>query len=235
MIYEGVYAHPDGDSTVSRLAATAADYGFDGVVVCNHSDALADYDPERVAGEYGVDVVDAVEIRADNPEVAAGHLGNYRPKHTVLAVHGGTTALNRFAVEHDRVDVLAHPMADRGDFNHVLAKAAADHGVRVEFDLSRVLRADGGRRVQALQDLRKLREIVTYYDAPFVVSAGPTSHLQLRAPRELVAVGKTVGFPEDQIRAGLEEWGRLAERNRERLSDDFIAPGVKRGRYEKEH
>jgi ribonuclease P/MRP protein subunit RPP1 len=234
MIYEGVYAHPDGDSTVARLAATAADYGFDGVVVRNHSDALADYDAERVSEAYGVDVVDAVEIRADDPEVAAGHLGNYRPKHTVLAVHGGTPKLNRFAVEQDRVDVLAHPMADRGDLNHVLAKAAADHGVRVEFDLSRVLRADGGPRVQALQDLRKLREIVTHYDAPFVVSAGPTSHLQLRAPRELVAVGETIGFSEDQIRAGLAEWGRLAERNRERLSDEFIAPGIKRGRYEEE-
>jgi len=232
--YEGVHAHPDGDSTVARMAATAAEYEFDGVVVRNHSDARAEYDAERVADEYGVDVVEAIELRAENPEVAAGHVGNYRPKVTILAVHGGTNALNRFAVEHERVDVLAHPMAGRGDFNHVLAKAAAENGVRVEFDLSRVLRADGGPRVQAIQDLRKLREIVTHYDAPFVVSARPTSHLQVRAPRELVAVGESVGFSADQIRAGLREWAALAERNRERRSDAFIGPGVERGRYEEE-
>ncbi|UPW00632.1 ribonuclease P [Halorussus gelatinilyticus] len=232
--YEGVHAHPDGDSTAARFAATAARYGFDGVVVRNHSDSTPDYDPERVAAEYDVDVVDAIEIRAENPDVAAGHVGNYRPKHTILALHGGTNALNRFAVESDRVDVLAHPMRGRGDFNHVLAKAAADHGTRVEFDLSRVLRDDGGPRVQALQDLRKLREIVTQYDAPYVVSANPTSHLQLRAPRELVAVGEAIGFSEEQIRQGLGEWAALAERNRERLSDEFIAPGVKRGRYEED-
>ncbi|WP_132059804.1 RNase P subunit p30 family protein [Halorussus amylolyticus] len=236
VFYEGVHAHPDGDSTVARMAATAADYEFDGVVVRNHSDATAEYDtdPERIREEYGVDVVEAVEIRADNPEVAAGHVGNYRPKCTVLLVHGGTPSLNRFAVESDRVDVLAHPMEGRGDFNHVLAKAAAEYDVRVEFNLSRVLRSDGGPRVQALQDLRKLREIVTQYDAPFVVSADPTNHLQIRGPRELVAIGETIGFSEDQIRDGLREWGRLAERNRERASDDFIAPGVKRGRYEEE-
>ncbi|WP_115864385.1 RNase P subunit p30 family protein [Halorussus litoreus] len=233
-LYEGVHAHPDGDSTVARMAATAANYEFDGVVVRNHSDARADYDAERVRDEYGVDVVEAVEIRADNPEVASGHVGNYRPKVSVLALHGGTNALNRFAVEQARVDVLAHPMRDRGDFNHVLAKAAAENGVRVEFDLSRVVRSDGGPRVQAIQDLRKLREIVTQYDAPFVVSAEPTSHLQLRAPRELAAVGEAIGFSEEQIRAGLREWGELAERNRERRSDDFIAPGVERGRYEEE-
>jgi len=233
-LYEGVHAHPDGDSTVARMAATAADYGFDGVVVRNHSDATAEYDPERIGDEYGVDVVEAIELRADGPESASGHVGNYRPKVTILGLHGGTNALNRFAVEHERVDVLAHPMRGRGDFNHVLAKAAADNGVRVEFDLSRVLRADGGPRVQAIQDLRKLRELVEKYDAPYVVSANPTSHLQLRAPRELAAVGEAVGFTEDGIRAGLREWADLAERNRERMSDDFIAPGVERGRYEEE-
>jgi ribonuclease P/MRP protein subunit RPP1 len=235
--YEGVHAHPDGDSTAARFAAAAARHGFDGVVVRNHSDATPDWDEtdaERIAEEYGVDVVDAIEIRAENPDVAAGHVGNYRPKHTVLALHGGTNELNRFAVESDRVDVLAHPMGGRGDFNHVLAKAAAEHGTRVEFDLSRVLRDDGGPRVQALQDLRKLREIVEQYDAPYVVSANPASHLQLRAPRELVAVGEAVGFSGDQIRRGLDEWAALAERNRERLSDEFIAPGVKRGRYEED-
>ncbi|WP_121821473.1 RNase P subunit p30 family protein [Halostella salina] len=233
-MYEGVHARPDGDSTVARLASTAADYGFDGVVVRNHGDARADYDAERVADEYGVDVVEGLEVRADDPEAASGYVGNYRRDVTVLALHGGTPALNRFAVEQPRVDVLAHPMAGDGDFNHVLAKAARENGVRVEFDLSPVLRASGGRRVQALSDLRKLREVVEHYDAPYVVSADPASHLQLRAPRELVAVGEAVGFSAEQVRTGLREWGRLAERNREHQSEAFIEPGVERGRYEEE-
>ncbi|RBI64372.1 ribonuclease P [halophilic archaeon] len=236
-MYEAVHARPDGDSTVARLAATAAEYGFDGVVVRNHGDARVgdDVDFERVATEYDVDVVDGLEIQADDPSRASGHVGNFRPKTTVLLMHGGTTTLNRFAVEEERVDVLAHPMRGRGDFNHVLAKAAAENGVRVEFDLSRVLRTDGGPRVQALQDLRKLRELVTKYDAPFVVSADARSHLQLRAPRELLAVGEAVGFSREQVETGLREWGRVAERNRERRSDEFIAPGVKRGRYEEDN
>ncbi|MFC4552621.1 MULTISPECIES: RNase P subunit p30 family protein [Halorussus] len=232
--YEGVHAHPDGDSTVARMAATAADQGYDGVVVRNHSGATAEYNAERVAEAYDVDVVDAIEIRADDPQQASGHVGNYRPKCTLLVLHGGTNELNRFAVEQERIDVLAHPMRGRGDFNHVLAKAAAENGVRVEFNLARVLRNDGGPRVQALSDLRKLREIVEQYDAPFVVSGDPRSHLELRAPRELTAVGEAIGFEPDRIREGLAEWGRLAERNRERASDDFIAPGVKRGKYEED-
>ncbi|GAA0198243.1 RNase P subunit p30 family protein [Haladaptatus pallidirubidus] len=233
-MYESVHAVPDGDGTVARFAATAAGYEFDGIVVRNHADSRGEFDAERVRDEYDVDVVDGLEIRADNPSQASGHVGNFRPKVTILLFHGGTSKLNRFAVEEERIDVLAHPMQGRGDFNHVLAKAAAENGVRVEFNFSRILRADGGKRVQAIKDLRKLREIVTKYDAPFVVSADARSHLQLRAPRELAAVGETIGFSADQVETGLREWGNLAERNRTIRSDDFIAPGVKRGRYEED-
>jgi ribonuclease P/MRP protein subunit RPP1 len=233
-MYEAARARPDGDSTVARLAHTASEYGFDGVVVRNRSDARADYDADRIDDEYGVDVVDGLEIRADDPEQASGYVGNYRRDVTVLLLQGGTPDLNRFAVEQPRVDVLARPMAGDGDFNHVLAKAARENGVRVEFDFSSVLGLTGGPRVQALADMRKLREVVEQYDAPYVVSATPSSHLQLRAPRELVAVGELVGFSRDWMEEGLREWRRLAERNRARQSEEFIEPGVQRGRYEKE-
>lgn len=233
-MYEAVHARPDGDATVARMARDAARYGYDGIVVRNHSDSLAEYDPEPIRERYDADVVRGVEIRADGPEQASGHLGNLRPDHTVVALHGGTNALNRFAVEQDRVDVLAHPMRGDGDFNHVLAKAAAEHGVRIEFSLASVLRSEGGPRVRALSALRKLRELVEYYDAPYVVSADPSSQLQFRSPRELVAVGEAIGFDGDTVREGLREWVRLVERNRERQSERFIEPGVKRGRYDEE-
>jgi len=233
-MYEAVYAHPDGKSTVARFAKRAADYGFEGVVVRNHADARAAYDPERIREEYGIDVVEGVEIRADDRQQASGAVGNHRTTETIVGIHGGTNALNRFAVEQSKVDVLAHPMRGDGDFNHVLARAARENGVRVEFDLSPVLRADGGERVRALKSLRKLRELIEQYDAPYVVSATPESHLHLRAPRELVAVGETIGFETETIREGLAEWGRLIERNERIQSEEFIEPGVERGRYDED-
>ncbi len=230
-MYEGVHAHPDGEATVARLAATAADYGYDGVVVRNHGDAQAEYDPQAVADAYGLDVVTGIEIRTDDAGRASGLVGNYRSKRDVVCVHGG--ALNRFAVERSKVDVLAHPMAD-GDVNHVLAKAAAGNGVHLEFDFGRVLRADGGPRVRAIQGLRKLRELVEQYDVPFVVSADPASHLELRAPRELYAVGDVVGFDRETVEAGLAAWGEIAARNRNRRAETFIEPGVRIDDHEEE-
>jgi ribonuclease P/MRP protein subunit RPP1 len=235
-MYEAAVASPDGESTVARLASTAADQGYEGLVVRT---ADAAYDREAIAERYGIDVVDGVEIDVDDPTSAAGHLGNVRSgsrtDYTVVAVAGGSAAMNRFAVERDRVDVLARPLADADDgFDQATARAAREHGVRVEFDLGLVLRTEGGTRVRALQDLRRLREVVDHFGAPFVVSARAGSHLQLRAPRELVAVGKQVGFDPETVREGLREWGRLAERNRRRQSPEFIEPGVERGQYEED-
>ncbi len=232
-MYEAVHVHPSGDSTAARFARTAARYGFDGIVVRARSNVV-DHDGARIADATGIDVVDAVEVVADDQQGASGSVGNFRPKATLLLLRGGSNGLNRFAVEQDRIDVLTRPMAGDGDFNHVLARAARDHGVRVEFDLGPVLRSNGGYRVQAIRDLRRLRKLVEHYDAPYVVSANPSSHLQLRSPRELVAIGETIGFSAAQIRDGLAEWRRLAVRNRELASESFIAPGVKRGKYEED-
>lgn len=230
-MYEGVHAHPEGASTVARLAATAADYGFDGLIVRNHGDAPADYDAARIQEIYGIDIVEGVEVRADDPAQASGHLGTLRESTTLVLVHGGTSAMNRFAANQAQVDVLAHPASGDADPDHVLVQSAAANGVRIEFDFGPVLRQTGGGRVQAIAELRKLRELVLDADAPFVVSARPASHLEIRAPRELIAVGAAIGFEEAEIEAGLTEWRRLTERNRDRLADESVAPGVTRGEY----
>lgn len=225
-MYEAVHAYPDGESTVARQALTASDHGFDGIVVRNHGNELPEYDPVAISEQYEIDVATGVEIRAADPSQASGFVGNHRPAKTIVAVHGGDRQLNRFAVEQPAVDVLAHPMRGDGDFNHVLAAEAATNGVRIEFSLRPVLRERGGRRVRAIQQLRKLRELVQDADAPYVFSADPHDHLQLRAPRDLVGVGQTLGFEPEEVREGFREWGRLVQRNRERQSDSYVEPGV---------
>jgi ribonuclease P/MRP protein subunit RPP1 len=240
-MYEAVHAHPDGRSTAARLAMTADRYGYEGVVV-RANEAAPDY--ERLREAYPVDVVDAAEIVAPDPQHASGAVGNARTDHTLVLVGGGTDALNRFAVEQARVDVLTRPfegtardegaVGGDGDVNHVLAKAARDNDVRIEVNLGPALRARGGGRVRHLEKLRRLKHLLDHYDAPYVVSANANSHLEVRAHRELAAVGEEIGLGAGWIRDGLEAWGRLVDRNRRRLSESFIAPGVERGRYEED-
>lgn len=223
-MYEAVTAHPSGDSTVARYAATAASHGYDGLVVRTED---ASFEPDTIEAEYDIDIVDAIEIDTDDPAVVAGTLGSVRDDYTIVMVRGGTPTINRYAVEEPRVDVLTAPMTGDGDINHVLAAAAAENGVRIEYRLGSVLRESGESRVQAVSDLRKLREIFTDGDAPYVVSVDARSHLHLRAGRELIAVGELLGFEGSTIQSGLAEWGVLADRNRDRLDDTVIERGVR--------
>lgn len=227
-MFEAVRARPAGPSTLARLAVTAADYGYTGLVLANPPDARPAGDPGAIAEAYDIDIVDGRTLEPSNPAEAAGMLGHHRPETTVLALRGGHDGLNRYAVRQDKLDVLARPMGEGGDVDDVLVQAATDHGVRLAVDLGSVLRARGDDRTSAIAGLRKLRELVADAGAPYVVTAGAASHLELRAPRELAAVAAVAGFDREAVEAGLAEWGRLAERNRERLSDGYVSPGVRR-------
>lgn len=228
--YEAVHTRPTpgstSTSTVARHARTAATQGYGGLVVRTREASV----PEAAAERYGIDLVGAAEIDPDDRNGAAGAVGSLRSETPLLLVSGGDESINRYAAGEPRIDVLAGPLSGDGGhgdpFDHVLVRRAAENGVRIEFDLGPVLRRTGGRRVRRLRTLSLLARLVETYDAPYVVTAGASAHLALRAPRELAAVGAAIGLDGDFVRSGLAEWGRLVARNRARADDGFVQPGV---------
>lgn len=226
-MYEAVHVESEGETTPGRFALTVSRAGFDGMVVRNLQSSMAEVDVDGLNEEYGIDVVRGIEITARDKATASGAIGNRRPEAEILLLRGRDPELNRFAVESPRVDVLADPMGGDGDVNHVIAEAAAQNGVALEVNLGPVLRETGGTRVRAIRRLRKLRELIEDADAPFVVSGAPRTHLDVRGPRELLAVGAQIGFDREQLRAGLETWGQIAERTRRRRDPSQVAPGVR--------
>ncbi len=228
--YETAVVEPNED--LDRLATTVARHGYDGLVVTS-ADGVS---PAEVDAD--LDLVGGVTVTAPDPETAAGRVGSLRSgrhtEYTVLSVAGGPPAVTRFASEDDRVDVLllpADPDREVG-FDHVVAASAADHGVRVALDVGGVLRTSGDRRVGILRALRRRREILADAGVDPLVTARPTSRLQVRSPRDLAAVGERVGLGGETVHGGLAGWGAVVERVRERTDPRFVEPGVRRGRYE---
>ncbi len=218
------------DATVSRLALTVGEYGYDGLIVRATPEDLETVTAQAAAVPQPVGI--GLELNPTDRQEASGAVGHYRSACDLLLVRGGTPDLNRFAVEDPRVDVLTAPMAKQGDVNHVIAAAAADNGVAIELNLAPVLRASGGRRVQAIRSRRKLIELLEDADAPWVTSADAADHLQMRAPRDLIALGEVIGVGADAIETGLTTWGRLLERSQRRQDPTVIEPGVYHGRPE---
>ncbi|MFB6086571.1 MAG: RNase P subunit p30 family protein [Halodesulfurarchaeum sp.] len=226
-MYEAVHVEAGGETTPGRFALTVSRAGFDGMVVRNRQSAMVEVEADPLAERYGIDVVRGIEIAAREKARASGTIGNRRPEAEILLLRGRDPELNRFAVESPRVDVLADPMGGEGDVNHVIAEAAARNEVALEVDLGPVLRETGGTRVRAIKRLRKLRDLIEDADAPFVVSGSPRTHLEVRGPRELLAVGAEIGFDRGQVRDGLAAWGRIVDRTRARRDPSRVAPGVR--------
>lgn len=226
--YEAVTAYPGGTSTASRLASSAGRLGYDGLVLRNGPDVEPPGSAATAADRYGLDLVDGLELTPAEPDDASGRLPNLRERVAVLIVAGGTTALNRFVADQRHVDVLAGVCDPGGDrLGSGTAKTARENGVAIELDLGS-LATPGGRRVRRLGRLRRLWRVIDAYDVPFVVSARPTSHLALRSPRDLAALGEAVGLGPDAVERGLAGWGTIAARNSRRRDETFIEPGVER-------
>ena len=86
-------------------------------------------------------------------------------------------------------------------------------------------------RIKSLNRLRKQWDIISAYNAPFVVSSDPSSHLELRSPLELMSVGSLIGMEPEDVETGLLEWGTIISRNLDNLSGKYADLGVIRGKY----
>jgi len=224
-MYEFVHAAPETrttpttPTTPTRMALTAERVGYDAVVLRNHTGA-DEYPSFDAPDDPPVPVHDGVEVRAEDvEEMHEGVRRAERGEAAVIAVHGGDETINRAAVEAG-VNLLAHPNKGRGrgrSFDHVLAREAAENGVAVELSLAPALRSSGGERIKAIRDLRTTLKLLRKYNTPFVVSADPYNHLQVRAPRELRALAHLVGVEDD-------EFERATDETPARLLEDDDAP-----------
>jgi len=67
-------------------------------------------------------------------------------------------------------------------------------------------------------------QLIRKYRAPFVLTTGAFDASGLRAPSELFALGKVLGFQDKEIKLPLSDF--IIKENRKRLSGKWVMPGV---------
>tara|TARA_A100001037_G_scaffold306272_1_gene350334 strand:- start:521 stop:1246 length:726 start_codon:yes stop_codon:yes gene_type:complete len=230
-MFEAVYATPIGTSTLSRMAATASDHGFSGIIAREQNMDSLNPDLQTISNEFEIKVFSGFEINEKNLSTLSGKINSNRNKTPLLCVRGGDAPTNLFISKQKNVDVLCHSLRNENNMSHVMAKEAAKNNVRLEVNLSDLLRGSGKNRIKSLHRLKKQWNIISAYNVPFVVSSNPTSHLELRSPRELMEVGRLIGMTPEDIETGLLEWGIILSKNIDNLSGIYANMGVKRGKY----
>jgi len=137
-------------------------------------------------------------------------------------VYGATEELVRSACEDPNVDMLLCPHDARRSMSIATARAAMKNQVAIGFDLSPLMLLRGSSRARWLEAAQRNLQMARKFDLSTIITMHARSHLDLKAPRDLLALAEVVGFEPDEAQAALMRPGRLIELNRRK----WLGPGV---------
>ncbi|WP_165074571.1 RNase P subunit p30 family protein [Methanogenium sp. MK-MG] len=185
-----IYPYPVGNTTLRRLADELERRGFNGAVAVGIPAGCTVGNVRFLSG---------AEITANSVKSCRDALRN-APKADIVMVHAGDAALNRTILGNVSLHILRGIYhTDKRAFDHVSARMAADRGVAVDIDLSRIIRESGPRRQRALERYREIGRLSQKYEFMLTISSGGHSLTDLRSTRAFSLLGKVAGLDEEQV------------------------------------
>ena len=125
-------------------------------------------------------------------------------KADIVMVHAGDGAFNRAVLGNIQFQILRGIYrTDRRAFDHVSARLAADRGIAVDIDLSRLILESGTRRQRALERYREIARLSRKYGFMLTLSSGGRSLTGLRSTRAFSLLGAVAGLEDEQVRRAL--------------------------------
>jgi len=216
-----IRALPEGSDSPSRLGLAAKHLGYGGIIICN-TDPGNIFMPDASERIKGISISFGARVVANTPRSMISRVDGLRPKYPFIVVCGGSKEINRAACENPNVDVLLHP----GTGKHILeissARAAKLNQVAIGIDLSPLIRLRGGSRSKWLEVLRRSLDLIRKFDLDTMITAGCRSHLDLRAPRDLIALAEIAGFETSEAERAMCLPAKILDLNMR----SWIVPGV---------
>lgn len=168
----------------------------------------------------GIEVHFGAEVSARDGRSLRSRVASLRDRYPLIAVLGGQESLNRAAFEDPRVDVLINNAEGRIGIPE--ARAAQLNKVAVGFDLSPMIRLRGSQRSRWIDRIRRNLQIVEKFELAVMLTVSPRCHLDLRAPREMIALAGAAGMDEEVASEALAYPAHLIDLNSRR----WISTGV---------
>lgn len=219
--YECLNAFPEGAASASRMALTAKELGYQGIIICNQEPNKI-FMPQATEMIRGIDVAIGVEVTASGSKALKSRISALRARYPFLMVSAGSEETIRAASEDPNVDLLMHPCEVRRPLTIATARAAKLNQICIGFDLSPLVTLRGSSRSRWLEAARRNLQLLRKFELLPVITASARSHLDLRSPRDLIAMAEVAGFEIDEAREALRRPGMLMALNRRK----WVAPGV---------
>jgi RNase P/RNase MRP subunit p30 len=216
---------------VKHLIAKAAQLGYSQISIpCNEVPSENELAVLRnYAQTCGLDFVSRVDYKPRTQEDLTHFLRRYRRQFEVICILLDNKEVARQAAKDHRVDILNFPSPDyrKRFFDYAEAELASHTEAALEIDLKPLLVMEGPPRTRILTTLRRETTIAKEFHIPIILSSGVGEQILMRKPLDLSSLGFLFGLQEETALSAVStNASAIVERNRQKLSSKFVAPGI---------
>jgi len=157
-------------------------------------------------------------------------LRRFRRKFEIISVMCNTKDVARQAAKDRRVDLLQFSATNlkKRFFDEAEAELASQVFSSLEIEIAPLLQLESPSRIRLLSRLQKEALLAEKFNVPIVISSGAKNEYQMRGPREYAAFVSLFDLQlSSALKAVSENPYALVERNRQKLSSEYVAPGIR--------
>lgn len=210
--------------------ASALGYKFVGIPLPQNFQQEEIQKLKSLCAENGVDFVSRVDLTPRSPKELIRDLRKLRRKFELIAVLCTSKSVARQAAKDRRVDLLNFPSTEfrKRFFDRAEAELASNALASLEIDVKPLLTLEGLTRARFLHSLRREAITAIEYGVPIVVSSGVADEKLMRKPMEQASLAFLFDLDEaTALKTMSKNPIAIVERNREKLNQKFVAPGIR--------
>jgi ribonuclease P/MRP protein subunit RPP1 len=216
---------------VQILIEKSAELGYDMVGLTFPVDVKMEHVEHirKTCMDLDLDFVTRVDLTPKNGRELLSALKKIRRKFEVVAVNCQNKEVYIQAAKDRRVDLISSVSGDyKGHFFSASeARLASEKGAALEVSLTPLLYLEGFRRIQLMSVLRRETLAASKFNVPIVLSSGADSPRLLRKPNDYIFLAYLIDLDPHTAELALSTNPRsIVERNRSKMSPNYICPGV---------
>jgi RNase P/RNase MRP subunit p30 len=185
---------------------------------------------QHICNDAKIDFVTRVNFYPKTPRELLHDLRRFRRKFEIISVTCTSKSVARQAAKDRRVDLLHFPATDlrKRFFDHAEAELASKALSSLEIEMAPLLLLTGFKRIRLLSRLRREVAIAERFKVPVTVSSGATNEYFIRGPHDYASLTTLFDMSMSSALCALSESPlAIVERNREKLSPNYVAPGIR--------
>ncbi len=185
---------------------------------------------EKICGDANIDLVTRIDLTPKTSKQLLHDLRRFRRRFEIISVICDSKSVARQAAKDRRVDLLTFTVTNvrKRFFDNAEAELASNALSSLEIEMAPLLFLKGFSRIRLISSLRTESAIAKKFGVPVVISSGATNEYLMRGPRDYAALAGLFDMATPvALRALSETPFSMVERNRRKLTPNYVAPGIR--------